>query len=44
MKLTRTGAWVAWTLTALAQEGVPKVAAVDPSSIRIESRDGLGVP
>ena len=42
MKLTRTGAWVAWTLTALAQEGVPKVAAVDPSSIRIESRDGLG--
>jgi len=42
MKLTRTGAWVAWTLTALAQEGVPKTATVDPSSIRIESRDGLG--
>jgi len=42
MKLTRTGALVACTLTALAQEPAPKAAEADPSMIRIESRDGLG--
>ncbi|MFM7806093.1 MAG: LPS-assembly protein LptD [Verrucomicrobiota bacterium] len=42
MKLTRTGALVACTLTALAQEPAPKAAKADPSMIRIESRDGLG--
>ena len=42
MKLTRTGALIAWTLTALAQEGVLAPGTPDPSAIRIESRDGLG--